>query len=220
MLSTAKFKDELRKYPRPRSSAIREHLQRWLDHDDADAVWQKIVKKADDLKPDDFIRFVITARARASGLVPSLESHSRWRQYCLEFIAPSIKDVLKSNRPLSEMAEALEDAAFNFRLIDDALSERLSHLPVNAVSRNDRGGSQARRAFYLAVGQFLNEKCGTWMDSEVATLADIALPKPKRARGRRVKISPGRDREPSTTIEEVRAARRPTTANSRRPTTH
>jgi hypothetical protein len=194
-----KFQDYLRKYPRPRSSAIRAHLQHWLDQPDADAVWQKIVKKAENLSPDDFIRFVIAARGWASGLVPTLEFHSQDRQHCIEMHAPLIKDALKSSRPLSEIANVLEAAAFDFRHCDDWLNSRLSHLPVDAVSRKKRGGSQAHRAFCLALLQFFNEKCGAWMDGEVATLVDIALP-----------------RRGTTSEDDVRAYRRPTTSHARK----
>jgi hypothetical protein len=186
MLSTAKFKDELRKYPWPPSSAIREHLQRWLDHDETENVWRKISRAADQLKAEDFIRFVVTARGRAAGLAPTLDSHAEAARRYIAAHEARIKAALKSKGSLSEIADVLEDAAADFRLHDTLLDDRLSRLPANAVSRKDQNGSQARRAFCLTLGEFLNEKCGVWMDEEVATLTDIALPRKK-----------------STTIDEV-----------------
>jgi hypothetical protein len=195
--SLTKFKDELRKYP-GRGGAIRAHVKRWLDHDETENVWRKISRAADHLKAEDFIRFVVNTRGRAGGLVPTLDFHAEAARRYLAAHEARIKDALKSNRSLSEIADVLEDAAADFRLHDSLLDIKLSGLSVKAVSRKDQNGSQARRAFCLTVGEFLNEKCGAWMDEEVATLTDIALPRKK-----------------STTIDEVsefRKRRHPKTA--------
>jgi hypothetical protein len=186
---STKFKDELRKYP-GRGSAIRAHLQRWLDHDQTENVWRKISRAADQLKAEDFIRFVVAARGRAVGLVPTLDFHGEVSRRYLAAHEARIKDALKSNRSLSEIADVLEEAASDFRLCDNLLDQRLSGLPANAVSRKYGNGSQAKRAFCLAVGEFLNEKSKKWMDAEVATLVDIAL-----------------DLAEATTIDQVRAMR-------------
>jgi hypothetical protein len=193
--SSIKFKDELRKYPgRPdavRGSAIRAHLQHWLDHDETENVWRKISRAADQLKAEDFIRFVVTARGRAAGLVPTLDFYAAAGQRYLAAHEARIKDALKSNRSLSEIADVLEEAASDFRLCDNLLDQRLSGLPANAVSRKDQKGSQARRAFCLILFEFFKEHCGMWMDAEVATLLDIALP-----------------RKAPSTIDEVREFRK------------
>jgi hypothetical protein len=184
--TSTKFKDELRKYPWPRSTAIRAHLQRWLDNDETEAVWRKISRAADQLKADDFIGFVVKARCRAAGLVPTLDFHTEAGRRYLAAHEARIKAAFKAafrskNRSLSEIADVLEDAAADFRLCENLLEDRLSGLPINVVSRKDQKGSQARRAFCLAVGEFLNEKSGKWMDDEVATLLDIALPRKKQS---------------------------------------
>jgi hypothetical protein len=189
-----KFKDELRKYPWPPSSAIKAHGKRWLDDDRSDDIWQKVNKAAGaQLTPDDFIRFVITARGRAAGLVPTLDFYDEAGRRYLAAHEARIKDALKSNRSLSEIADVLEEAASDFRLCDNLLDQRLSGLPVNAVSRKNQKGSQARRAFCLLLSGFFKERCGTWMDVEVAALLDIALPQRRRE---------------ATDISEVREYRR------------
>ena len=189
-----KFKDELLKYPWPRSSAIKAHGKRWLDDDRSEDVWQKVSKAAGaQLRPDDFIRFVVRARARAAGLVHTLDFHTEAGRRYLAAHEARIKDALKSNRSLSEIADVLEEAASDFRLCDNLLDQRLSGLPANAVSRKDHNGSQARRAFCLLLSGFFKERCGTWMDVEVAALLDIALPQRRRE---------------ATDISEVREYRR------------
>jgi hypothetical protein len=172
-----KFKDELRKYPWPPSSAIKAHGKRWLENDDAENVWRKISRAADQLKAEDFIKFVVTARCRAGGLVPTLDFHAEAGRRYLAAHEARIKDALKSNRSLSEIADVLEEAASDFRLCDNLLDQRLSGLPANAISRKDQNGSQARRAFCWILFEFFKEHCGKWMDEEVATLLDIAMPR-------------------------------------------
>jgi hypothetical protein len=182
--SSTKFKDELRKYPgrgdAMRGGAIRAHLQRWLDHDETENVWRKISRAADQLKAEDFIRFILSARGRAAGLVPTLDFFAEAGRRYIAAHEARIKDALKSNRSLSEIADVLEDAASDFRLCDNLLDQRLTGLPANTVSRKDKNGSQARRAFCLILFEFFKERCGKWMDDEVATLVDIALPRNKQ----------------------------------------
>jgi hypothetical protein len=185
-----KFKDELRKHP-GLGGATRALLKRWLEHDETENLWRKISRAADQLKAEDFIRFVVNTRGRAAGLIPTLDFHAEAGRRYLAAHEARIKNALKSNRSLSEIADVLADAAADFRLHDSNLDIKLSGLSVNAVSRKNENGSRARRAFCLTVGEFLNEKCGVWMDEEVATLTDIALPRKKQ-----------------TTIDEVKEFRK------------
>jgi hypothetical protein len=175
-----KFKDELRKYPWPPSSAIKAHGKRWLENDDAENVWRKISRAADQLKAEDFIKFIVTARVRAGGLVPTLDSHAEAGRRYIAAHEARIKAALKSKRSLSEIADILDDAASDFRCHDTMLENRLSGLPLNAISRKDQNGSQARRAFCWILFEFFKVHCGKWMDEEVATLLDIAMPRKKK----------------------------------------
>jgi hypothetical protein len=178
--SSTKFKDELRKYPWPPSTAIPAHGRRWIEHNETENVWRKISRAADQLKADDFIGFVVKARCRAAGLVPTLDFHAEAGRRYLAAHEARIKAAFRSkNRSLSEIAGVLEDAASDFRLCENLLDDRLSGLPVNAISRKDQNGSQARRAFCWILFEFFKERCGRWMDEEVATLLDIALPREK-----------------------------------------
>jgi hypothetical protein len=133
-------------------------------------------------------------------LKPTLEFHAEAARRYLAAHEARIKDVLKSKGSLSEIADVLEDAAADFRLHDTLFNDRLSRLPANVVSRKDQDGSQAKRAFCLAILEFLQEQCGKPMHGEVATLVDIAL-----------------DLEEPTTIDQVRSMTRETTARGRKP---
>jgi hypothetical protein len=174
-----KFKDELRKYPWPPSSAIKAHGKRWLENDDAENVWRKISRAADQLKAEDFIKFVVTARCRARGLVPTLDFHAEAGRRYLAAHTARIKAALKSDHSLSEIADVLDEAASDFRLCYNLLDQRLSGLPGNAISQKNQKGSQARRAFCLILFEFFKEHCEMWMDEQVAILLDVAMPRNK-----------------------------------------
>src|SRR5664279_3719167 len=158
-----RFKDELQKYPWPPATAIKAHAKRWMEDDRSEEVWQKISRAADQLRAEDFIRVVITARWRAEGLVPTLDFYSEAGRRYLAAHEARIKAALKSNRSLSEIAYILEDAAYDFRLCDNMLDEQLSGLPDNVISRKNQKGSRPRRAFCLILFEFFKKHCGKWM---------------------------------------------------------
>jgi hypothetical protein len=193
MLSATSFKDKLRNFPRPKSSAIRQHLDRWLDDPIAEGVWRKISKLAHNLEAEELIRQVIRARSRAAGFKPTLNQYAGIREWTLHSHRQQIKAALASKLPLHEIAKVLEIAAAEFLTIDEFYSSRLE----GAVRRKDQNSSLMRHAFYLQVGSFLHQQCGRWMDAEVATLADIAF------------------HGTENTIVQIRAARLPTTSSGR-----
>jgi hypothetical protein len=189
-----KFKDELRKYPWPRSSAIKAHGKRWLEDDRSEDIWKKVGKAAGaQLKPEEFIRFVVQARSRSEGLPHILDQLVRNRGGILAHHEPRIKAAMKSKKSLIEIAGVLDDAAFDLRLFDKLEVLDLEKYPQGTISQKNQNGSQARRAFCLLLSGFFQERCGTWMDVEVAALLDIALPQRRRE---------------ATDISEVREYRR------------
>jgi hypothetical protein len=197
MLSATSFKDELRSFPWPKSSAIRQHLTRWRDDYRAEEVWQKIRANSDSISAEEFIRAVVRARCDAAGLIHRINSYVRDRAHAISLHEAKTAKALASTQSLSEIADALDGAAKDFRVIGRAIDRDLDELPANVITRKDQAGSLTRRMFYLAVGTFLYEKCGRWMDTEVTALADIAFPGTE------------------STIDQVRAARRPTTSGTR-----
>src|ERR1035437_4797538 len=83
MLTATSFKDELRRFPWPKSSAIRQHLTRWRDDYRAEEVWKKIHAISDCISAAEFIRVVIKARSEAGGLVPRLNHYVSERERCI-----------------------------------------------------------------------------------------------------------------------------------------
>jgi hypothetical protein len=187
------FKDELRKYPWPRSSAINAHAKRWLKDNRNEEIWRKVSKAAGErLTAGEFIRFVVKARSRAAGLPHILDQAGRYRAGILAHHERCIKAALKSRKLLDEIADVLENAAMDFRLFEKLTLHDLEKYPEGTISRKNQKGSQARRAFCLLLLGFFEQKCKMWMENEVAALLDIALPQR------------GRD---ATNISEVRGYR-------------
>src|SRR5258705_13672250 len=106
---------------------------------------------------------------------------------------------MASKKSFAQIADVLDDVASDLRFFEKFDVRVLEEYPQGAISRKNQSGSQARRAFCLAVGDFLCEKSGKWMDGQVATLVDIALPQAE-----------------ATTIVQVRAMRRETTSRGRK----
>jgi hypothetical protein len=81
---------------------------------------------------------------------------------------------------------------------------RLALKPIGTkpflVSRVNKSGSRRQRAFMELVGKRLRDLCGRFLDSEVATLNDIAF-----------------DTAEPTSPFQARSARRPTTRGTRSP---
>jgi hypothetical protein len=197
MLSATSFKDELRSFPRPKSSAIRQHLTQWRDDYRAEEVWQKICANSDGILTAEFIRVVIKARCDAAGLPHRLNHYASTRAHLISLHKAKIAKALASTQSVSEIAEVLDDAAADFRGIGRGIDLDLDELPANVITRKDQAGSLTRRMFYRTVGDFLYKKCGRWMETDVAVLADIAFPGSENS------------------ADQVRAARRPTTSGAR-----
>jgi len=173
-----KFKDELRNYPWPRSSAIKEHGKRWLRHASAEEIWQKVSRAAGpNLTAHEFILFVIRARTAAGSLSARIKVSASDRASVIRWHQPKIKEALASTRSLSEIAVVLEDAAFEMQQIEKSSTIVLADYPAGAISSKDQKGSQRRRAFCLIMFEFFRERCRQWMDGPVATLVDIAFPR-------------------------------------------
>ncbi|MGY3344679.1 MULTISPECIES: hypothetical protein [unclassified Bradyrhizobium] len=196
------FKDELRRYPKPRSSAIKAHLKEWLEHPEADAVWQKVSKAAGaNLTPEEFIDVVIRARAAARGLPHRIKGNAQDRSQVIKWHQPRIRQALaSSSMTLSQIADVLEYAAFEMRQIEKFSNMDLADYPVGAISSKDQKGSQSRRAFCLIMFEFFQQRCDRWMDAEVAALLDSALP-----------------RDEATTVDEVREFRKSRPPRDRTP---
>ena len=173
-----KFKDELRKYPWPPSSAIKAHGKRWIDACEAnrnqqEEVWRRVSRAIPELSPGEFIKFVIRARCRAVGLPAFLAQAAR--EPTAEEIKQRIKRALNSKKTPSDIADLLETAAFSIRNREAFSEVYLEGLPSTVFSRKTDVKAQALRAFCLVLGDFFKQRSDQWLDEVVPTLADIAL---------------------------------------------
>jgi hypothetical protein len=191
MLSATSFKDELRRFTWPKSSAIRQHLSWWRDDPNAEGIWQTIRAKSDRISAEEFIRVVIRARSEAGGLIPRIDRYRREREHSIRRHEKEIAEALKSNQHLSEMADALDAAAEDFRAIDGRLAADMADFPADYISQKDQDITLMRKMFWHRVGTFLHKRCGEWMDEQVGRLADIAF-----------------DTENDNAVDQIRAMRR------------
>jgi hypothetical protein len=191
MLSAPSFKEELRRFTWPKSSAIRQHLSRWRDDYRTEEIWQKIRAKSDCISAEEFIRVVIKARSEACGLIPRLNRYHRECKHSIRCHEKVIVTALRSTQSPSEMADVLDTAAADFRSIDDRLAADMADFPTDLITQKDQSISLMRKVFWHRVGTFLHKRCGEWMDEQVGMLADIAF-----------------DTENDNTVDQIRAMRR------------
>ncbi|MBR1086466.1 hypothetical protein JQ621_03155 [Bradyrhizobium manausense] len=165
------FTQELRKW-QPRSSAIRAHLRRWADDERAEEVWKAVSKAAGiSLTANEFVRFVAHAAMESRALPVRLEDHKHEIAATKAAIGSHLLDALASNRPVPEIADILEEGAWQLRFREKF--SMLDGYPQGARSR--RKSSQSRRALSLTLSDFFKERCGKWMDNEVGVLLEIAF---------------------------------------------
>jgi hypothetical protein len=178
MTQAKTFVQELQNYPWPRSPAIKAHGKRWIADPRTEETWQRVRLAIPTLSPGEFIKFVTRARNRAAGLPSFLDRNSA--EPNAEEIKQRVKRALKPKKSLSDIADVLEAAAFSIRAREDFSTAYLEALPPNIISRKTDPTMQALRAFCLIVGTFFHDRCGKWLDEEVAPLADIALGRKKQ----------------------------------------
>jgi hypothetical protein len=167
------FSQELRQW-QPRSSAIRSHLRRWLDDDRAEDIWKTISKAAGpNLGAEEFIQFVARAAMASRALPVRIEASKREASAAVTGQGARIAEAFASNRSPSEIADVLEDAAWQLRFREKF--SLLEKYPDGVISRRQKGDSQQRRAFGLSMSDFFRERCGKWMDNEAGVLLEIAF---------------------------------------------
>ncbi|MEH2468834.1 hypothetical protein V1281_001910 [Nitrobacteraceae bacterium AZCC 2161] len=170
------FRDALAGYSVPKSSTMREHLERWGSHHDAEGVWKKISAHSAALDPQEFIRRVLLYRNHAAGFSAARPIERADKSKFLKWYKQKIVEAMKSSRSFSEIAETLEEAASALRLLEESFESFRYMISKDADSRKDQDGSLARSAFCLTLSEFFIENCNIWLDEQVATLCDIAFP--------------------------------------------
>jgi hypothetical protein len=187
------------------------HLDRWVNDDRAEEIWQKIQKllpPANKLDPLDTIIPAVLLARRSAQSAPNpksiIDSHKRRaRQYLkraeqLEALARAWRDLAKGNHRRSkealDRAKAHEQEACGWRKASQKRPPKSQFL-----SRVDKSGSRKHRFFMKAVGEWIEEVCGGAMDGVTAVLNDIAFDTPE-----------------ATTVFQARSARRSTTREARK----
>jgi hypothetical protein len=176
MLSRSSFEAELiafrdsRKRPRfnekgklvepgNRSTADLQVIERWINHPNREAIWKTIRRAAPDLQATGFIKEVLRARRTAVGTVNhSAKLQEEWA---------ILKKHLSDN--LSEPNIEILFKAYNLHMLwQDTVGEF-------KLSRQDIRGSRKLLLFSRIIGDYLQAKCGGWLDVQIAQLAEIAL---------------------------------------------
>jgi hypothetical protein len=177
----------------------RAHLQRWINDDRAEQVWDKIqsAARSNDLwfPPGTFITETLGARRFAIAIRHRGKLRKRFRNAAgeMERVAKFLRKPHPYGMPSyprsSELARMLDDAASYFRKV----VEPSRNVPgVLKFSRQ----VQPHMIFMSSVSNYLKGITGRWLDKEVGVLAEIAfdLPDhidPEAVRGAR-RQGPGR----------------------------
>lgn len=167
------FVQKLRDW-KPRSTAIRSHLARWIEDDRATSVWQAVTKHAGgNLGPEEFIRRVAWTAMAARGLRHRLDSHNARTAMMIAAQKARVAAAFASMKSPAQVAAVLEEAAWQLRTSEEI--SMLREYPVGTISRKQAGETQKRRAFSLMISDFLKERCDLWMDEQVGVLLEIAF---------------------------------------------
>ena len=200
------------------ASTDRELIDRWKADDRAEDLWSEIQAAA---APDhpiaavELIQTVVTARRTIQAAVnrmfgyAGIERPSRWRNRQILVAECGLKhewDILhdalrRKQRKLSRerdlfAAHAMIEDAKPIELAISALVHEMSLLPDLQFSQKEQDGSRVLRLFMATLHHYFNVHCDRGLDSQVATLAEIAF-----------------DREVS--VDQAASARRPTTKRAR-----
>ncbi|THD54559.1 MAG: hypothetical protein E8A46_08160 [Bradyrhizobium sp.] len=179
----------------------RAFLERWLSHPFADQVWSKIEvamqsnhgEAADGLRRT-FIHEMLAALTGHAADSATFRKQADKAESLARFLrGPD----LRPHPPLLPNSEALisslEDAAVALR----TMATNQINAGLKQVSRMDINGSKRRVIFMWSVSDLLVAFCGKFLDEAGIFLTDVAFPSQQ------------------TTLDQMRAARRPTTKASR-----
>jgi hypothetical protein len=195
MLSTPSFTDELKAYsvrltrardaavaprrrgrPTNRLTAYQQHLCDWMEDDRAQDIWARLKERAPNLEPQDFIREVLAARARAVGTVKSVAIHKAGRTYWMHKYGTAAAALFSSRHNLSEIADKLEYMAEGLRDLDEHYAFMARHHGLEEeVSRQGCDDRRARRLFVRQIAWLLYKHCSEWRDGDNKALTEIAF---------------------------------------------
>jgi hypothetical protein len=174
------FKTVLREYKKSSASGSddRAHLQRWIDDDRAEQVWDEIQCAVRNnnlwLPPKTFIRDILAARPVAIAIAHrrKLREHYRTAAKQMERVAKFLRKPHPYGMPgypqSTKLARMLDDAASYFR------KEVEPSRNVPGVLKFSHK-AEPHMIFMSMVSNDLKGETGRWLDEEVAVLAEIAF---------------------------------------------
>jgi hypothetical protein len=157
-----------------RSGAL---LERWLDHPDAEKMWDTIRARSEQQDgpvgadaPSQFIFFILEAKLAAEKESRMNVELAAAKAEAMKLKAEVTKGIAVAARrvPFEKRAKFLEDAA-----------KQLQQCPPAVISpprvRSDQKGSRARTYFIRHVSGLIHDITGRWLDEQVAMITAIAF---------------------------------------------
>jgi hypothetical protein len=177
--------------------ADRKHLARWTNDCRTDEAWSKIQKKVRSPVDEETFAQIFIRETLATRRVAEADQWPEFLTHAVE--AESLAKFLRGTPIEMLMLPPVPDLVELVPLLEKA-GRRLREVASHGmhVSRQHNDGLRPRRVFMRMIStDLIQELCGQPVDDAVCILTDIAFP----------------DRE--TTIDQVRAARKPTTRRGR-----
>jgi hypothetical protein len=203
-----RFRQELKSYPRPKATASRKLIDRWLEDDRADEIWTKLKKSRPAAEAASFIRAMINARRSAGATVNRVFGvpgvlvgfNDEWA-----VLFPALKKrlgTLSKNLGPLDVAAILDSTALELRAMHFMYLGGSDHARFE-LSRKDQDGSRVRKLFMQIAGNYFLENFGGYFDEESAALAEIAFPGGKEL----YRSDAINARKPTTTAERLKNRR-------------
>src|SRR5690242_17250909 len=154
--------------PGNRNTADLQIIERWINHPNREAIWKIIRRWAPDLQAAEFIKEVLRARRKAQSHINRIYGAANIKGgYPARFAG--FQDEWNALRKKELSAEVLAAADNLYLRAYDLLNDEYQ------PSRQDIRGTRMLRLFSEIIGDYLQAKCGTWLDVQIAQLAEIAL---------------------------------------------
>jgi hypothetical protein len=154
--------------PGNRNTADLQVIERWINRPDREAIWKTIRRAAPDLHAAEFIKEVLRARRKAQSHINRMYGAANIKgSYPARFAG--FQDEWNALRKKELRAEVLAAADNLYIRAYDLLTDEYQ------PSRQDIRGSRVLLLFSEIIGEYLQAKCGRWLDVQIAQLAEIAL---------------------------------------------
>jgi hypothetical protein len=196
----SQFKNELDRIARPHiwGQSDAELLDRLVRHSRTKKVWDKIQSKArGPIHLEDLVQIVVLAHAYSRSPDPNISGFERHISERRRSLKTEGMAVLSAELPDIDRLEEIIARLRELHRVWPHPPQPSRRIPV---SRSDREGSRARKIYAWTISHWVHRHCGLWLHDEVATLTDIAFPRPE-----------------TTSVEQIKHFLSPTTKKGRQP---